>query len=142
MALALVAVPTGEAALLRDVSKTFGQTRSSTRDAHALGHHLPRIRALDGGLSCCPQARLRTLPGGLGNRGKEGLHIKMRGQKCGVQVTLHWANPARALVPSLSERLLDVGATAMAILRELGTLRGDFYQGAARARPRCVSRVL
>ena len=104
-----------------DADKTFEQTRSGTGNTHALGQDLPRIRALDGGLSCCPQARLRTFPGSLGKRGKEGLHIKMRRQKRRVQVTLHRANPARALVPALGERLLDVGATPMTILRELGT---------------------
>ena len=46
-------------------------------------------------------SRLRTLPGSLGNRGKEGLEIEMRSQKCGVQVTLHRPNATRALVPTL-----------------------------------------
>ena len=77
----LFLVPAREARLLLDADKTFGQTRSGTGNTHALGQDLPRIRALDGGLSCCPQARLRTLPGSLGNRGKEGLHVKMRRQK-------------------------------------------------------------
>ena len=115
-----------------DVAKTFGQTRSGTGKTHALGQDLPRIRALDSGLYCCPQARLRTLPEVLVKRGKEGLHIKMRRQKRGVQVTLHRPNATRALVPALGERLLGVGATAMAILRELGALGGDFDQDAAR----------
>src|SRR5262249_2471882 len=77
-------------------------------------------------------SRLRTLPGSLGERGKEGLHIKMRRQKRGVQVALHRPNPTRALVPALGERVPDIGATAMTILRERGTCGGDFGQGAAR----------
>ena len=125
-------VPTREARRLLDVAKTFEQTRSGTGKTHALGQDLPRIRALDDCLSCCSQARLRTLPEVLVKRGKEGLQMQMRRQKRGVQVTLHRPNATRALVPALSERLLDVGATAMAILRELGALGGDFDQDAAR----------
>ena len=117
----LFLVPAREARRLLDVAKTFEQTRSGTGKTHALGQDLPRIRALDGGLYRCPQARLRTLPEVLVKRGKEGLHIKMRRQKRGVQVTLHRPNATRALVPALGERFLDVGATAMTILRELGT---------------------
>ena len=49
----LFLVPAREARLLLDVDKTFGQTRSGTGNTHALGQDLPRIRALDGGLSCC-----------------------------------------------------------------------------------------
>jgi hypothetical protein len=105
---------------LLDADKTFEQTRSGTGKTHALGQNLPRIRALDGGLYRCPQARLRTLPVGLGKRGKEGLEIEMRRQKRRVQVTLYRANATRALVPTLRERLLDVGATAMTELRQLG----------------------
>jgi hypothetical protein len=107
------------------VAKTFRQTRSGTGNTHALGQDLPRIRTLDDGLSCCPQARLRTLPEVLGKRGKEGLQMQMRRQKRRVQVTLHWPDPTRALVPALGERLLDVGATPMTILRQFGTLGGD-----------------
>ena len=118
-------VPTREARLLLDVDKTFEQTRSGTGNTHALGQNLPRIRALDDCLSCCPQARLRTLPEILGNRGKEGLHIQMRRQKRGVQVALHRPNATGTHVPAERERLLDGGATAMAILRQPGTLGGD-----------------
>src|SRR5262249_41649986 len=78
-------------------------------------------------------SRLRTLPGLLGNRGNKGLEIQMRRQKRRVQVTLHWPNPTGTRMRALGERLPDVGATAMAILREPGTLGGDFEQGAARA---------
>ena len=134
----LFLVSAREARLLPEVDKTLGQTRSGTGNTHTLGQDLPRIRTLDGCLYCCPQARLRTLPGFLGNRGKEGLEIEMRGQKRRVQVALHRTNATGTPVPTLPERFLDVGATAMAILRELGALGGDFDQDAARARPRCV----
>jgi hypothetical protein len=87
--LALVAIPTGEAARLREGSKTFEQTRSGTGHTPALGQDLPRIRTLDECLSRCPQARLRTLPDLLGERGKEGLHVEIGRQKRGVQVALH-----------------------------------------------------
>src|ERR1051326_2505326 len=76
----LFLVPAREARRLLDADKTFEQTRSGTGKTHALGQNLPRIRALDGGLYRCPQARLRTLPGSLGKRGKEGLHVEMRHQ--------------------------------------------------------------
>jgi len=96
----LFLVPAREARLLLDADKTFEQTRSGTGNTHALGQDLPRIRTLDGGLSCCPQARLRTLPEILGKRGMEGLEMQMRRQKRGVQVTLHRPNAAGALVPA------------------------------------------
>ena len=96
----LFLVPAREARLLLDVAKTLGQTRSGTGHTHALGQVLPRIRALDDNLYCCPQARLRTLPEILGKRGKEGLEIEMRRQKRGVQVTLHRPNTTGALVPA------------------------------------------
>src|ERR1051326_4647569 len=121
----LFLVPAREARRLLDADKTFGETRCGTGNTHTLGQILPRSRALDSCLSCGPQARLRTLPVSLGKRGKEGLQMQMRRQKRRVQVTLHRANPTRALVPALGERFLDVGATAMTILRELGALRGD-----------------
>ena len=95
--------PRGEAGSCWASAKTFGQTRSGTGNTHALGQDLPRIRALDGCLYCCPQARLRTLPEVLGKRGKEGLQIKMGRQKRRVQVTLHRANATGALRASASE---------------------------------------
>ena len=49
--------------------KTSGQTRSGSGDTKALGQHLPRIRTFTDILYCCPQARLRTFPAILGNRG-------------------------------------------------------------------------
>ena len=138
----LFLVPAREARLLLEAAKTLGQTRSGTGNTHALGQDLPRIRALDDCLYCCPQARLRTLPGSLGKRGKESLQIEMRRQKRGVQVTLHRPNATGTHLPAQRQRLFDVGATAMAILRELGALGGNFDQGAARTRPRCVGGFL
>src|SRR5262249_55446468 len=66
-------------------------------------------------------SRLRTLPEILGKRGKEGLQIEMRRQKCRVQVALHRPNPAGARMPALGEWFLAIGATAMTIVREPGT---------------------
>ena len=66
MELAFVAVPTGEAALLREVSKTLGQTRSGSGDAEALGQDLPRIRALDEHLYCCSAVASPHSPRGPG----------------------------------------------------------------------------
>ena len=82
-------------------------------------------------LYCCPQARLRTFPGGLGNRGDESSEIKMGRQESGVQIALHRPNAAFTLMPALPERLLDVGATAMTVLRQFGGAGGDFMQDAA-----------
>jgi hypothetical protein len=74
----LFLVSTWETRRLLGVTKIFGQMRSGTGDASALGYDLPRIRTLDENLYCCPQARPRTLPGLLGNREMKRLHIKMR----------------------------------------------------------------
>src|SRR5262245_37916342 len=49
----LFLVPAREARRLLDTDKTFEQTRSGTGHTHALGQILPRIRALNDGLSCC-----------------------------------------------------------------------------------------
>src|SRR5689334_11156147 len=115
-----------------DVHKTFGQTRSGTRDTRALGQDLPRIRTLEVCLYCCPQARLRTLPGTLGKRGNKGLQIQVSRQKRRVQITLHRPNPTSTLVPTQRQRLLERGTTAMTILRQSSRSRGDFVQDAAR----------
>src|SRR5262249_12593741 len=116
----LFLVPAREARRLLDVDKTCEQTRSGTRHTPALGQDLPRIRALDGLLACCTQARLRTFPGYRvpGTRGNGICWIKVGRQEGRVQVTLHRANATGALVPAERERLLDGGATAMTILRQ------------------------
>ena len=80
--------------------KTSGQTRSGTGNTHALGESFPRIRTLLYLLYRCPQARLRTFPGGLGNRGNERSGIKMGHQERGVQIALHRPNAALTLMPA------------------------------------------
>src|SRR2546427_196943 len=112
-------------------SKTLRQTRSDSGDTKAVGQSLPRIRTFLNVLYRCPQARLRTLPGLLGNRGDLSSEIKARGQEGRVEVALHWPNPAVTLMPALPERLLDIASTAMTILRQFGCGRWDFMQGAA-----------
>ena len=87
-------------------------------------------------------SRLRTFPGFLGKRGKEGLQIQMRRQKRGVQVALHRPNATGTHMPAERERLLDVGTTAMARVREPGALGGDARAAhAARARRRSRRRI-
>ena len=124
-----------EKQLLCGFARTFGQTRSGTGDAHASGHDLPLIRALDGSLVCCQQARLRTFPGNdiPGTRGDRFYWIKKGGEKRRVQVALHRPDAARAPVPALPERLFDERPAAVAKLGQFGTSRGDLVQGAARA---------
>src|SRR5215472_13317388 len=64
---------------------TFGQTRSDSGDTEGARQRLPRTRALESLLVCCPQARLRTFPtGGVplsGTRGKQVSWIEIGGQK-------------------------------------------------------------
>src|SRR6266571_2104373 len=55
----------------------------------------------------------------------------MSGQPCRVQVTLHRANPAGAVVPALGQGLFDIGLTAVTVLRQFGGARGELGQGAA-----------
>jgi len=119
-------------------ARTFGQTRSGTRNTHASGQHLPLIRTLCGSLLtlvCCLQARLRTFPIPLvpGTRGVGICWIEIGSQKGGVQVTLHRPDTARALMPTLRERLWGEIATAMTVLGEFRGARGNLVQGAARA---------
>jgi hypothetical protein len=126
-------------------ASTFGQTRSGTGDAHASGHDLPLFRALGGSLVCCHQARLPAHPGTFpgndipGTRGERICWIEIGGQKRRVQVALHRPDAARALVPALPQRLGNEPPAAVTILGQLGGTGGNFVQGAARTRPRCVS---
>jgi hypothetical protein len=122
-------------------ARTLRQTRSGTRDTHALGHDLPRIRAFFGSLVCCPQARLRTFPvlSILGTRGQNIWESEMGSQKRGIEVSLHRPHATGALMPTLRERLFRRLTTAMTKLGEFGGERRNFVQGAARARPRCAS---
>jgi hypothetical protein len=63
--------------------------------------HLPRIRTLLDILYCCPQARLRTFPGILGNRGDKRSWVKIGSQKGRVQIALHGPDATGALMPAL-----------------------------------------
>src|SRR5436190_16987194 len=89
------------AQLLMVARKTFGQTRSGTGNTHALGQNFPRSRTLVDILYCCPQARLRTLPVPLGNRGDKGCAVEMGCQERRVQVTLDRPDAACTLMPPL-----------------------------------------
>jgi hypothetical protein len=130
--------------LLCGFVQTSGQTGSGSGNATASGHGLPLFRPLDYLLPCCLQARLRTfpIPRVLGMRGVELSWIKVGGQKRRVQIALHRTDATRALVKAQGEWLFERRATAMTELAELGRACGDFKQGAARARPRCVSTCL
>src|SRR5260221_1267321 len=112
-----------------------GPRRSGTGDAHASGQALPLIRTLLDTLVCEPQARLRTFPVNdiLGTRGDGVCWIKVGGQERRIQITLHRANSARALVPALRKRLFERLAAAVTELTEFGRACGNFNQGAARA---------
>ena len=139
--------PGEEKQLLCGFAPTFGQTRSGTGDAHASGHDLPLIRALDDSLVCCLQARLPAHPGTFpiplvsGTRGIGICWIEIRRQKRGIPVALHRPDATGALVKPLRERLGDERPASMAPLGQFRQTCGDLVQGAARARPRCVSDV-
>src|SRR5258707_11968865 len=107
--------PERESWLLCGFASTFGQTRSGTGDTHASGQDLPLIRAFFDSLVCCPQARLRTLPGNdiLGTRGGEFCWIEIGRQKRRVQIALHRPDATGALMPALPQRLFDGLAAAM-----------------------------
>ena len=79
------------------------------------GKSFPRIRTLLYILYRCPQARLRTFPAGLGNRGDERSGIEMGRQEREVQIALHQAayGDTHTRCKQSRERLLDVGVTAM-----------------------------
>jgi hypothetical protein len=136
--------PGEEKQLLCHFAPTCGQTRSGTRNTHALGQHLPLFRALDDSLVCCLQARLPAHPGTfpgndkLGTRGDGICWIEIGRQKRGVQVALHRPDATWALVPALRERLSDERSASMTILGQFRRTCRDLVQGAARARPRCV----
>jgi hypothetical protein len=61
--------------------ETSGQTHSGSGYTKALGESFPRIRALYYILHCCTQARLRTFPFRVGNRGDKSSEVKMAGKK-------------------------------------------------------------
>ncbi len=55
---------------------TSGQTRSGSGHTKALGEDFPRSRTCLYILYRCPQARLRTFPGRLGNRGDQSSKVE------------------------------------------------------------------
>src|SRR5216683_5341332 len=57
----------------------------------------------------------------------------MSGQPGRVQVTLHRADAARAVMPALRQGLLDVTPAAVTVLGQFGAARGELAQGAAGA---------
>src|SRR5258708_16162620 len=126
--------PERESWLLCGFASTFGPTRSGTGDAHASGQGWPLIRTLLVTLVCEPQARLRTFRGNdiPGTRGDGICWIKVSGQERRIQITLHRANSARALVPALRKRLFERLAAPVTELAEFGRACGNFAQGAAR----------
>src|SRR5260370_28685956 len=67
----------------------------------------------------------------LGTRGSDVWWVKISGEKCRVQVTLDGANSVGAVVPALRERLFGIGPATVTILRQFGSARGNFGQGAA-----------
>ena len=93
--------------LLLRIGRTFEPTRSgtgsSTRShyAHASGQALPFIRTLLQPLHYGSQARFRTLPDVLGNRGDRLLRGQVGQQEGRVQISLHWPTAAYAVMPAL-----------------------------------------
>src|SRR5215471_16903480 len=69
-------------------------------------------------------------------------HIEIGCQKGRIQIPLDGTNPAGAHVKALRQRLFHADPAAMAKLAQTRGACGNFDQGAARARPRCVSAVL
>src|SRR5215471_12676070 len=93
--------------LLVGIGKTFEPTHSGTgsfarsRQAHASGKELPFIRALLEVLYHGSQARLRTCPDLLGDRGDRLFRFKVGQQEGRVQITLHRPTSACAGMPTL-----------------------------------------
>jgi hypothetical protein len=81
--------------------KTSRQTRSGSGYTKALRESFPRIRTLLDILYCCLQARLRTFPLFMGNRGHMSSEVKMDGKKSRIEITLHWTNAAFTVMPTL-----------------------------------------
>jgi hypothetical protein len=92
--------------------------------------------------ACRPGSRPSQSPWYRAHEGRGSAHVQIGGQEGRGEVTLIGPMRAAALVPALPQRLRHELAAAMTELRAFGAARGDFEQGAARARPRCVSRVL
>ena len=121
------------------IGRTFEPTRSGTGSsagatshyAHASGQRLPLIRTLLQVLHHGSQARLRTFPDVLGDRGVGLLRFQVGQQERRIEITLHRSKPARACMPALCKRLLEILPTEMAILRRFGLGSRNFAEGAA-----------
>jgi hypothetical protein len=95
--------------LLVEIGRTLKPTRSDTGSsafasshyAHASGQVLPLIRTLLKLLHHGLQARLRTFPDRLGDRGDRLLRFQVGQQESRVEITLHRPESARTLVPAL-----------------------------------------
>src|SRR5690349_8109132 len=87
---------------------------------------LPRTRALDSVLVCCPQAGLPTFPVPLvpGTRGMGIGWVQIGGKIRRVEVALG-RDATGTQVPALPEGLFDILAAARTELREFGTARGN-----------------
>src|ERR1700686_3771151 len=117
--------------LLVGKGSTFEPTRSGTgsfarsRHAHASGQFLPLIRTLLQTLHHGSQARLRTCPDRLVDRGKRLLRFQVGQQESRIQITLHWSKSTRTCVPALCSWLLVIRPAPMAILRQFGLVGRD-----------------
>src|SRR5260370_1159684 len=93
--------------LLVGIGRTFKPTYSGTgslarsHQAHASGQVLPFIRTLLETLHHGLQARLRTFPDMLGDRGFCLPRFKVGQQESRVEIALHWSQSAGAGVPAL-----------------------------------------
>src|SRR5258708_39628135 len=76
-----------------------------------------------------------------GTRGKEVWWLKLGCQECRIEVTLDGAYATGTVVKPLSEGFLDIGPTAVTVLRQLGAARGKLVQDAA-SLCNCASQVL
>ena len=82
-------------------SGTGSSAGASSHQAHASGQEMSLIRTLLEILHHGSQARLRTFPDVLGDRGVCLLRFQVGEQESRVQVTLHRPKTAGALVPAL-----------------------------------------
>jgi hypothetical protein len=123
--------------------------QAGTRDTHASGQRLPVIRALYLFLYCCPftlrsqgklVSKLSQLDWAI--EGRRVFRSRYAASEARVQVTLYRPDATSTFMPAHRERLFEQNATAMRELRQVGLVRGNFMEGAARTRPRCVLPML
>src|SRR5215471_16797516 len=95
--------------LLVGIGRTFQPTRSGTGSpsfasshyAHASRQVLPLIRTLLQFLHHGLQARLRTFPVVLGDRGDGLFRFKVGEQEGRIEIALHWPTSTGAAMPTL-----------------------------------------